>query len=140
VGAGLGVASGAVVFDADRARAWATREPVILVRSDISTDDVVGIAAAAGVLTSVGGRTSHAAVVARHLGKPCVVGCSDLHLDPERRRASLGTRTLAEGDIVTLDGESGGIYEGLVRVHIERPEDALADVARWQQAAPLPVR
>ncbi|MDH4065966.1 MAG: PEP-utilizing enzyme, partial [Acidobacteriota bacterium] len=75
VAAGLGVASGAIVFDAERARARATQEPTILVRQDLATDDVAGIAAAAGVLTASGGRTSHAAVVARHLGKVCLVGC-----------------------------------------------------------------
>ena len=135
VGAGLGVASGAVVFDADRARSRATGEPVILVRPDIATDDVAGIAAAAGVLTAQGGRTSHAAVVARHLGKVCVVGCADLHIDLSRRRATLGAHTLSEGDPITLDGDSGCVYAGIIPVRRERPEAALADVARWQQAA-----
>lgn len=140
VGAGLGVASGAVVFDAERARARAADGPVILVRPDIATDDVAGIAAASGVLTAAGGRTSHAAVVARHLGKVCVVGCRALTVDEARRRAVLGNTTLVEGDRITLDGESGGVYAGVVEVTIERPEEALAEVARWQQAVSDPLK
>ena len=134
VGAGLGVASGAVVFDADRARARAGGEPVILVRPDIATDDVAGIAAAAGVLTAVGGRTSHAAVVARHLGKVCVVGCRDLRIDPTRRCGTIGAHALGEGDVITLDGESGAVYAGLLAVSRETPDEALAEVARWSRS------
>jgi len=133
VGAGLGVASGAVVFDADRACARAGVEPVILVRPDIATDDVAGIAAAAGVLTAVGGRTSHAAVVARHLGKVCVVGCTELHIDLARRRATLGAHGLSEGDPVTLDGETGCVHAGVVPVTRERPEALLAVVEQWRR-------
>jgi pyruvate,orthophosphate dikinase len=112
---------------------------VVLVRPDIATDDVAGIAASVGVLTAVGGRTSHAAVVARHLGKVCVVGCADLHVDPVRRRAVLGPHTLAEGDPITLDGESGCVYAGVVGVSRETPDAALAEVARWRRALAGPL-
>jgi pyruvate,orthophosphate dikinase len=132
VGAGLGVASGAVVFDSERARARAVLEPVILVRPDIATDDVAGISAASGVLTSAGGRTSHASVVARHLGKVCVVGCRALEVDVVGRRAVIGGRTIHEGDVITLDGEGGGVYAGTVGVTHERPDEALAEVSRWR--------
>jgi len=135
VGAGLGVASGAVVCDVERARSRATAEPVILVRPDIDTDDVVGIAASAGVLTAAGGRTSHGAVVARHLGKVCLVGCADLHVDAARRRCTFGTRTVVEGDIITLDGETGCVYAGPVPATSERPLEALAAVERWRRPA-----
>jgi pyruvate,orthophosphate dikinase len=132
VGAGMGVASGAVVFDVERARARSATEPVILVRREIATDDVAGIAAAAGVLTSAGGRTSHAAVVARHLGRVCLVGCADLRVDAARRRCTLGARTLAEGEVITLDGETGKVYAGRLPVTRERPTAALAEVERWR--------
>ena len=110
-------------------------EPVILVRPDIATDDVAGIAAATGVLTTAGGRTSHAAVVARHLGRVCLVGCGDLRVDTARRRCTLGGRSLAEGDVITLDGESGRIYEGHLPVTRERPAEALGEVERWRAEA-----
>jgi pyruvate,orthophosphate dikinase len=135
VGAGLGVVSGAAVFDAERALARAAGGPVVLVRPDIVTDDVAGIAAASGVLTAVGGRTSHAAVVARHLGKVCIVGCEGLHVDPGRRRAGIGSHAIAEGDLITLDGETGAVYAGEIPAACERPEAALAQVAEWRLAA-----
>jgi len=135
VGAGLGVASGAVVFDVERARARAASEPVILVRPDIATDDVAGIAASAGVLTTAGGRTSHAAVVARHLGRVCLVGCADLRVDAARCRCTIGARALVEGDVITLDGETGKVYAGQLPVTRERPTEALAEVERWRAEA-----
>jgi pyruvate,orthophosphate dikinase len=135
--AGLGVASGAVVFDAQRAVALAATKPVILVREDLSTDDFTGLAASAGILTAHGGRTSHAAVVARQLGKVCLVGCSTLRIDQASRRCTLGSRSFAEGEAITLDGESGLVYAGFVRALIDTPAAALAEVRRWR-ASPRP--
>ena len=110
-----GSACGRAVFDADRAadRA-ATGEPVILVRPETTADDIHGLIKARGVLTARGGMTSHAAVVARGMGKPCVAGCPALHVYPDSRRASLGDRTIREGDVITIDGTSGDVIVGSV--------------------------
>jgi len=134
-GAGVGVAVGRVAFDPVRAVEMAgAGSPVILVRRDTSTADYEGMAAAAGILTRVGGRTSHAAVVARQLGKVCLVGCRELEIDDRRRRCRIAGRDLAEGDEISLDGDGGRIYAGAVPVLRERPEAALAEVERWRAA------
>jgi pyruvate,orthophosphate dikinase len=133
--ASLGVATGAIATDSAAARQMCAEQPVILVRPEISPDDIAGFEAAAGVLTSLGGRTSHAAVVARHMGKVCVVGCRALRIDDDARRGWLGDRPFHEGDLITIDGESGHVYSGRVEVVIERPTEALAAVARWKAQA-----
>ncbi len=89
VGAAAGIATGRVAFDSpSAARLAASGDPVILVRPNINTADVSGFAAGAGILAAVGGRTAHAALVARQLGKPCIVGCSELEVDPPRQRGA----------------------------------------------------
>ena len=134
VPASVGVATGDVVFESQRAVEWGRQgRQVILVREDIATDDIEGLAAAAGVLTAMGGRTCHAAVVARQLGKVCLVGCASLRVEPEERRCALGEGWLHEGDPVTLDGNSGRIYAGRLPVVRERPDAALAEVAKWRR-------
>src|ERR671936_408850 len=82
-------------------------ESVILVRWETTPDDIHGLIQAAGILTAQGGMTSHAAVVARGMGKPCVAGCEGLTIDLERRKISLGGDELSEGDVITIDGGSG---------------------------------
>ena len=110
-----GAATGAAVFDADRAEAAAKRgEKVILVRIETNPDDVHGMIAAEGVLTARGGRTSHAAVVARGMGKPCVAGAEEVAVDLTRRRFQAGGVTVNEGDVFTLDGSDGRVIEGVV--------------------------
>ena len=110
-----GAASGAVVFDADMAeRRAGIGEAVILVRVETSPEDIHGMHAAKGVLTARGGMTSHAAVVARGMGRPCVSGASALTIDMARRIARIGTRELAEGDTITLDGSTGEVMAGEV--------------------------
>ncbi|HVB13484.1 MAG TPA: pyruvate, phosphate dikinase [Candidatus Dormibacteraeota bacterium] len=110
-----GAATGAAVFDADRAEAAAKRgEKVILVRIETNPDDVHGMIAAEGVLTARGGRTSHAAVVARGMGKPCVAGAEDIAVDLARRVFQAGGVTIREGDVFTLDGSDGRVIEGVV--------------------------
>ena len=133
--AAMGVAAGAIALDSTRARELGGTRPVILVRPDLTTDDLAGVSAAVGLVTTNGGRTSHAAVVARHLGKVCVAGCSALTINEERRCCSFGARVFAEGDIITIDGDSGLIYGGAVPTTVERPEDALAEVRHWRAAA-----
>ena len=91
-----------------------TGEPVILVRPETTADDIHGLIKARGVLTARGGMTSHAAVVARGMGKPCVAGCAALHVYPESRRATIGDRTIREGDVITVDGTSGDVIVGAV--------------------------
>jgi pyruvate,orthophosphate dikinase len=139
--ASSGVACGQVVFDAEAACRQAARgTPTILVRRDISTDDVAGLAAAEGVLTAVGGRTAHAAVVARQLGKACLVGCRDLALEADGA-ARLGETQLKEGDWLSLDGETGEVFLGRREITVQRPEAELAEIERWraEAAAPHPI-
>jgi pyruvate,orthophosphate dikinase len=133
--AGLGVAVGTIAFDPERAQQMAADGPVILVRSEITPSDITGLAVAAGILTRLGGRTSHAAVVARQLGKVCVVGCRALRLGHGSRQCSIGDRAFREGELITIDGETGHVYAGPVSVAIEKPREALATIARWQQPA-----
>jgi len=110
-----GAASGAIVLDADTAQQRAERgEAVILVRVETSPEDIHGMHAAKGILTARGGMTSHAAVVARGMGRPCVSGASAVSIDMASRTLRIGTRDLKEGDILTLDGASGEIIAGEV--------------------------
>jgi pyruvate,orthophosphate dikinase len=112
-GASPGVACGRVVFDSARAAELTkSRDPIILVRPETSTEDIAGFALAAGILTAVGGRTAHAAVVARQLGKVCVVGCAELIVDGERGGARLGDQELCEGDWISIDGDTGEVFLG----------------------------
>jgi pyruvate,orthophosphate dikinase len=130
--AGIGVASGAIALDPDAAgRMAAAGAPVILVRRETSTADIEGMAAAAGIVTATGGRTSHAAVVARQLGKVCLVGCPNLMTDLDRRVCRIGGRELPEGDFLSIDGNDGAIYAGQLTAIVERPERELATIAGW---------
>src|SRR6478609_7038194 len=99
-----GAASGKIVLDADTAVRQGESEPVILVGWETSPDDIHGMIAAQGILTAHGGMTSHAAVVARGMGKPCVAGCEELSIDMAARTAALDGHELAEGDVITIDG------------------------------------
>jgi pyruvate,orthophosphate dikinase len=133
VPASPGVAVGEAVFDPQRAvaQAAAGRTP-ILIRTDIATADIAGLAASAGVLTARGGRTSHAAVVARQLNKVCVVSCPGLVLLEHGRGCRIGSHPLEEGAVVSLDGHSGRVHAGRVEVVVERPASYLQQVERWQ--------
>jgi pyruvate,orthophosphate dikinase len=116
-----GAAVGRVVFTAEDAEAAAEAgEEVVLVRRETSPEDIHGMHAAQGILTALGGMTSHAAVVARGMGKCCVAGCSALMIDFERRRATLGSVELTERDVITLDGSTGHVFKG--RVPTVEPE------------------
>jgi len=133
--ASLGVALGAIAFDATAAQRLAAEgRPAILVRENISTADIDGIAAASGVLTATGGRTSHAAVVARQLGKVCLVGCSALRIDLKTKSCVIGEKRLNEGDKLTLDGEAGRVFAGALAVIRETPAQELAEIAKWRAA------
>jgi pyruvate,orthophosphate dikinase len=110
-----GAASGKVVFSAEDAEEWASRgEKVILVRVETSPEDIGGMHVAQGILTSRGGMTSHAAVVARGMGRPCVAGAGELRIDGRAKKITVRGETINEGDIVTLDGSTGEIMLGAV--------------------------
>ncbi len=132
-----GAAAGRTVFDADDAVAWAERgEDVVLVRVETTPDDVHGMIAARGVLTAKGGATSHAAVVARGMGKPCVAGCEALHIDRRSKRATLSGIEFGEGDWITIDGTTGNVAIGklqLIPPPAKLPE-RLATLLEWADA------
>ncbi len=131
--ASAGIAVGRAAFDPVSAERLASGgDPVILVRPDTSTADVSGFAVSAGIVTAVGGRTAHAALVARQMAKPCVVGCAALTVDVSGRRAHFADAAVKEGDWLSIDGEAGAIYLGRCEVAAERPEAELAEIERWR--------
>lgn len=127
--AGPGVAVGQIALDSETAMA-VTRagQAAILVREEISPDDIAGLTAAAGVLTARGGRTSHAAVIARQLAKVCIVGCPELSISLAKRECCLGKQRLREGDVLSLDGHSGRVYQGKLEVTVEKPVQYLEEI------------
>lgn len=134
-----GAAVGKVVFTSEKA--FDSNEPVILVRIETSSDDVQGMSSAAGILTSRGGKTSHAAVVARGWGKPCVAGAEGMRIDYKSGTMSNGDVTLSEGDWVSIDGTAGVVYEG--KREIGQPEfnDDFYQFMEWvDQATSVQVR
>ena len=115
LGASPGAACGKIVFTADDAVAWHDRgEKVVLVRLETSPEDITGMKAAEGILTVRGGMTSHAAVVARGMGECCVSGCGDIAMDEANKKFTLAGKTFQEGDIISLDGSTGKIYDGAI--------------------------
>ncbi|MBQ7014650.1 MAG: pyruvate, phosphate dikinase, partial [Clostridia bacterium] len=115
LGASPGAACGKVVFSAEDAKAWAERgEKVVLVRLETSPEDIEGMKAAQGILTVRGGMTSHAAVVARGMGKCCVSGCGEIAMDEENKKFTLAGKTYVEGDFISIDGSTGNIYDGII--------------------------
>ena len=115
LGASPGAGAGKIVFSAEDAKAWAARKAkVVLVRLETSPEDIEGMAAAQGILTVRGGMTSHAAVVARGMGKCCVSGCGEIKMDEENKKFELAGKTFHEGDFLSIDGSTGNIYDGLI--------------------------
>ena len=115
LGASPGAACGKVVFTADDAAAWKDKgEKVILVRLETSPEDITGMTAAQGILTVRGGMTSHAAVVARGMGKCCVSGCGEIAMDEANKQFTLAGKIFREGDFISIDGSTGNIYEGII--------------------------
>jgi pyruvate, orthophosphate dikinase len=133
IAASGGIAVGRAAFEAARAeRLAAGGDPVILMRPDTSTADVAGFAVAAGIVTAVGARTAHAALVARQMGKPCIVGCGDLAIDVAADRASVAGQRIAGGDWITIDGDSGRLFLGRLATVATRPEAELTEIANWR--------
>jgi pyruvate, orthophosphate dikinase len=127
-----GAASGAIVLDADTAEARGKDgESVILVRWETTPDDIHGLVQAAGVLTAHGGMTSHAAVVARGMGKPCVAGCEGLSIDHKTRTVTIAEQQLGEGDVITIDGGKGEVIVGSVPLVAPAIDENFATVLGW---------
>ena len=127
-----GAASGKIVLDADTAeQRGKAGESVILVRWETTPDDIHGLIQAAGILTAHGGMTSHAAVVARGMGKPCVAGCDALSIDISARTITLRGQTLSEGDVLTIDGGTGAVIVGEVPLVAPQVNDDLETVLGW---------
>jgi len=127
-----GAASGQVVFDADTAAdRGAAGESVILVRWETTPDDIHGMIQARGILTAHGGMTSHAAVVARGMGKPCVTGCDALSIDMGARTAQIGEHDLAEGDVITINGGTGEVIVGEVPLVPPQINEDFETVLEW---------
>jgi len=113
-----GAAVGRVVFSSDEAAT--SSDPVILVRIETSSEDIIGMSAAEGIVTSHGGKTSHAAVVARGWGKPCVCGCEGLRIDYQKKTMTNGEMEISAGDWISIDGTTGSVYKG--KHSIRKPE------------------
>jgi pyruvate,orthophosphate dikinase len=127
-----GAASGIAIFSADEAeREGKAGKKVILVREETKPEDVHGFFASQGILTSRGGKTSHAAVVARGIGKPCVSGCEAIHIDVRAKKAFIGKATIKEGDVLTIDGNSGDVYLGEVPMIEPELSEELLELLKW---------
>ena len=127
-----GAAVGEIVFDADKAEEEATKgRDVILVRDETSPEDIHGMHSSVGILTTKGGMTSHAAVVARGMGKPCVVGAENLIIDFEEKTISNGTTVLHEGDLISLDGTLGEVYDGELESEPPKPSSEFNTLMEW---------
>ncbi|MFW9929467.1 MAG: pyruvate, phosphate dikinase [Candidatus Thorarchaeota archaeon] len=136
IGASPGAATGIAIFDSDTAEMMFEKEKkkVILVREETKPDDVHGFYAAQGILTSRGGKTSHAAVVARGIGKPCVVGAEEIHIDETNRKMTVGSKIISEGDVITVDGTHGNVILGEVpTIDPEMTED-IKTVLTWSDS------
>src|SRR6185295_1451909 len=132
LGASPGAAVGAAVFDADSAaRRGASGEAVVLVRWETTPDDILGLIQAQGVVTSHGGMTSHAAVVARGMGKPCVAGVESAKIDEAARTMTVGDVVVHEGDIITIDGAAGTLMLGALPLVAAELGDDFAAIAAW---------
>jgi pyruvate, orthophosphate dikinase len=127
-----GAASGEIVLDADTAEERGRAgDRVILVRWETTPDDIHGMIHAQGILTAHGGMTSHAAVVARGMGKPCIAGCDELKVDTRAKKATIGERELSEGDVITIDGGSGEVIVGEVPLVPPQINEDFATILGW---------
>jgi pyruvate,orthophosphate dikinase len=128
-----GVATGVIVLDVESARALSAEQSVILVRQDTDTADIAALALAQGVLTARGGRTSHAAVVARQMNKVALVGCGALTIDLGARTCTINGATLAEGELITLDGTGGRIFLGTPDLLCETLDAEITQIENWRK-------
>jgi pyruvate,orthophosphate dikinase len=127
-----GAATGKIVFNAHDAEVWANRgEKVILTRIETSPEDITGMHAAVGILTSRGGMTSHAAVVARGMGKCCVAGVGELHIDYKTKKLMVGNLILKEGDYISINGSTGSVYNGLIKTVDAKISGDFQTLMKW---------
>lgn len=134
--ASAGVSVGAAVFDTGRVAAFKNMgKPVILMREQTETSDIQSLVEAEALVTAHGARTSHAAVVARQLGKVCLVGCRSLIIDANGRRGSLGGVEIEEGETLTIDGTAGRIFKGAIPVKRAKPKDLVKMALSWSKSA-----
>jgi pyruvate,orthophosphate dikinase len=132
VPASPGAATGQAVFDADTAEEWGKAgKPVILVRVETNPNDVHGMIEARGILTSTGGTASHAALVARGMGRPCIVGASSINVDVKKQQFSVNGTTVRQGEEITLDGTTGNVYLGKVPTIEPRPSSNFQTLLSW---------
>ena len=135
VPASPGAATGQAVFDPDTAEEWGKEgKAVILVRVETNPNDVHGMIEAKGILTSTGGTASHAALVARGMGRPCIVGANQLHVDVKQKFFSVGGTTVKQGEEITIDGTTGNIFKGRVPTIEPKPSPALKTLLGWADA------
>jgi pyruvate,orthophosphate dikinase len=127
-----GAATGKIVFSAEDAESWAKRgEKVILTRIETSPEDIGGMDAAQGILTSRGGMTSHAAVVARGMGKCCVAGVGDINIDYQKKQFTVGTTIVNEGDYISINGSTGNVYFGQIKTVDPQMSGSFAILMKW---------
>src|SRR5262249_12363972 len=128
-----GAACGVIVFTADEAVEVVQEKklPVILVREETVPDDIHGMDVAQGILTARGGMTSHAAVVARGMGKPCVAGCDALHIDEAKRELHIGEKVIKDGDYITIDGGEGKVIAGKVKLKDAELSGEFGTIMEW---------
>jgi pyruvate,orthophosphate dikinase len=139
--ASAGCATGALAFDVESARRLAAEgQPVILARHDLSTADIEGLRLAEGVVTAAGARTSHAAVVARAMGKVCLVGCRKLVVAEDGASCRFGDVVVGAGEFVSLDGDSGAIHRGRLPIIRGEPAPELAKLEEWRSRAAASTR
>jgi pyruvate, orthophosphate dikinase len=132
VPASPGAATGQAVFDADTAEAWGKDgKAVILVRVETNPNDVHGMIEARGILTSTGGTASHAALVARGMGRPCIVGASQIHVDLKNRQLAVNGTTVRQGEEITIDGTTGDVFVGRVPTIEPKPSDSFKTLLDW---------
>ena len=136
IAASPGAASGVAVFDVKRATAMGENgAKVILIREETKPEDVPAFFESVGILTSRGGKTSHAAVVARGMGKPCIVGCSELKIDYDNKQCTANGKTIHEGDAITIDGSSGAVHIGDIPTIEPKITEDFKQVLAWSQKA-----
>ena len=131
LGASPGAATGKIIFESDEAAEVGDEEKVLLVRTETSPEDIHGMDAAQGILTSRGGMTSHAAVVARGMGKPCVAGCEDIDVNYDKEQISVDGKVLKKGEYITIDGSKGEVYEGQVPTVDPEMDENFERLMRW---------
>ena len=141
VPASAGVAVGVAVFDTGRVEDFKRKgDAVVLLREHTETADIEALSRTEALVTAHGARTSHAAVVARQLGKVCLVGCHLLKIDAGGRSGSFGEVPIQEGELITVDGSSGLVYRGEVPVKRTKPEKLLEEIAHWRDSSRHPAR